>query len=68
MKIHLTKNEGTELVKQALVEFKTELLRQLGVGDEDDIVITFSIQSQKNFIIVEKKNADRNDNISNGTK
>lgn len=60
MKIHLTKDEGTELVRQALLEFKTELLRQLGVGDPDDMIITFSVQSSKNFIIVEKKAESKN--------
>lgn len=60
MKIHLTKDEGTELVRQALLEFKTELLRQLGVGDPDDMIITFSVQSSKNFIIVEKKVEPKN--------
>lgn len=60
MKIHLTKSEGTELVKQALVEFKTELLRQIGVADPDDFIVTFSVQSQKNFIIIEKKDKPKN--------
>lgn len=55
MKIHLTKDEGNELMKLALVEFKSELIRQLGIADPEQMVITFSVQSQKNFIIVEKK-------------
>jgi hypothetical protein len=42
------------------VEFKTELLRQIGVADPDDFIVTFSVQSQKNFIIIEKKDKPKN--------